>query len=462
MASEHVARASASADPMAALVLELHPALKDSEIPYEAERCLFCGSETAKAPCTVACPAGIDVPGFIQSLAHGEADRAAALIFAENPLGGSCARVCPTEVLCEAACVLEREGRRPVSIARLQRAATDLALRNPETSVPVHLPHNGLRVAVVGAGPAGMACAATLAPLGYAVTIYDNRPEVGGLVRYAIAPYRQVREPLPQEADRLRQMGVRFQLSTPVETAEGLSLLEREFDAVFLGIGLGEDADVHYPGDDLPGVYESLPFIEALKEGRPLPVGRRVAVVGGGNTAMDVARETLRLGAEEVAVLYRRTEAEMPAFRHEVLEAMEDGVRFLWLTLPVELHGLAHLESVRCVRMELGEADESGRRRPEVVPGSAFDLPVDTLVRAVGQQYRKGFLQLVEGIGNPDARIAVDTESGQTANPKFFAGGDAVNGGGTVVDAVRHGKTAAFGIDRYLRRHSSPQGGRGQ
>ena len=458
MASDHMAPPSASADPTATLALELHPPLADAEVPAEAARCLECGSATAPAPCTVACPAGIDVPGFIRNLSYGQPGLAAAMIFAENPLGGSCARVCPTEVLCEAACVLEREGRRPVSIARLQRAATDYALSlPPEVS---HLPHNGLRVAVVGAGPAGMACAATLAPLGYSVTIFDDRAEVGGLVRYAIAPYRQVREPLPQEADRLRGMGVHFQLATPVETDEDLLLLQREYDAVFLGIGLGRDADVHYPGDALPGVYESLPFIEALKDGTPLPVGRRVAVVGGGNTAMDVAREALRLGAEDVVVLYRRTEAEMPAFRHEALEAMADGVRFLWLTLPVALYGEGHLEGARCVRMELGDPDASGRRRPQVVEGSEFDLPLDTLVRAVGQQYRKDFLARIPEIGEADAKIVVDPATGQTRNPRFFAGGDAVNGGGTVVEAVRHGKIAAYGIDRYLQ--GTREGGNAQ
>ncbi len=462
MAGGTFARADLSADPMAALAQELHPALADAQVPYEAERCLDCGSQTAPAPCTAACPAGIDVPGFIRSLALGDYLRAADLIFAENPLGGSCARVCPTEVLCEAACVLEREGRRPVRIAQLQRAATDRVLLSGAPPAAIHLPHNGLRVAVVGAGPAGMACAATLAPLGYAVTIYDSRPEVGGLVRYAIAPYRQVREPLPQEADRLRAMGVQFQLSTPVETPEDLALLEREYDAVFLGIGLGADQDVSYPGDGLEGVYESLPFIEALKEGRPLPVGRCVAVVGGGNTAMDVAREALRLGAEDVLVLYRRTEAEMPAFRHEVVEAMEDGVRFSWLTLPVRVNGEGRIASVTCQRMELGDPDASGRRRPRPVPGSEFDLPVDTLIKAIGQQYRKEFLGRVGGISAPDAPVAIDQTSGQTENPRFFAGGDAVNGGGTVVEAVAHGKRAALGIDSYLRGPDCPQGRRGR
>lgn len=440
----------ARALPFGGVFQELHPAFGAEVAQQEAERCLECGSISAPAPCTVACPADVDVPGFIARIVDGEPEAAADIIFASNPLGGSCARVCPTEVLCEGACVLETAGRRPVTIGRLQRFATDAAFA-AGAHVPALAPANGRTVAVVGAGPAGMACAATLAPLGYHVEIFDLRKEVGGLVRYAIAPYRQVREPLPLEAERLRAMGVTFHLDTPIRGKDDLRRLEAEFDAIFLGVGLGEDADVRYEGDDLDGVYESLPFIEAVKDGLSPAVGRRAVVIGGGNTAMDCAREALRLGAEDVAVLYRRTEAEMPAWRHEVLEAKEDGVRFLWLTLPVAFLGDGHVSVVRCERMELGEPDESGRRRPQRVPGSAFDLPVDSVIKAVGQRYRTGFLAQIPGLQHERGPLEVDATTGQTGNPKFFAGGDAVNGGGTVVEAVHHGKVAAMGIDRYLR-----------
>jgi len=436
--------------PFGGVFQELHPALGAEDAAREAERCLECGSISVQAPCTVACPADVDVAGFIARIVDGQPEAAADIIFAANPLGGSCARVCPTEVLCEGACVLETAGRRPVAIGRLQRYATDAGFA-AGTLTPAPQPGNGRKVAVVGAGPAGMACAATLAQLGYEIDIYDARHEVGGLVRYAIAPYRQVREPLPQEAKRLEAMGVRFHLDAPVRGREGLRHLEEEFDAVFLGIGLGEDADVRYDGDELPGVYESLPFIEAVKDGLAPEVGRSVAVIGGGNTAMDCAREALRLGAEDVVVLYRRTEAEMPAFRHEVLEAMEDGVRFLFLTLPQAFMGDGHVAVVRCQRMELGEPDESGRRRPRPVPGEFFEIPVDTVIKAVGQRYRTGFLAQIPGLQHERGPLEIDGATGQTGNPKFFAGGDAVNGGGTVVEAVQHGKTAALGIDRYLR-----------
>ncbi len=440
----------ASSLPFGGVFRELHPAFTADVALVEAERCLECGSITAPAPCTVACPADVDVPGFIVQIVDGKPEAAADIIFASNPLGGSCARVCPTEVLCEGACVLETAGRRPITIGRLQRFATDAALARG-TATPQRAASNGLRVAVIGAGPAGMACAATLAPLGYEVEIFDARKEVGGLVRYAIAPYRQVREPLPQEAERLQAMGVKIQLDTPIRGKEDLRRLEAEFDAIFLGVGLGEDADVRYDGDDLDGVYESLPFIEAVKDGLAPAVGRRAAVIGGGNTAMDCAREALRLGAEDVVVLYRRTESEMPAFRHEVLEAKEDGVRFLWLTLPVAFMGEGHVSVVRCERMELGEPDESGRRRPTRVPGSEFDLPVDTVIKAVGQRYRTGFLAQIPGLQHERGPLEIDAANGQTGNPKFFAGGDAVNGGATVVEAVHHGKVAAMGIDRYLQ-----------
>lgn len=428
----------------------LRPPLSETLAMVEAERCLECGGPAAPAPCVLACPADVDVPGFIGALARGDPLEAAAIIFAENPLGGSCARVCPVEVLCEGACVLDKAGRRPVEIARLQRYATDQALSRGlkfQRSVRV----NGKRVAVIGAGPAGLACASELAALGYGVTVYDARPDCGGLIRYAIAPYRQVHEPLPQEVDRIAQLGVEFRMNFPVDNPERLGAIEREANAVFLGIGLGGDVEVRYPGKDLPGVWNSLAFIEAIKLGRPLWVGPRVVVIGGGNTAIDVAREALRLGGSDVTVVYRRTEAEMPAYRHEVREARKEGVEFRWLTAPLRFLGNGRrLDRVECQRMVLSEADESGRRRPEAVPASEFVIPADTVILAVGQERRTELLGWIDGLRLDDGLIVVDQASGQTTNPKYFAGGDAVNGGDTVVEAVRAAKVAARGIHRYL------------
>lgn len=428
---------------------ELHPPLEEWFALREADRCLQCGGPTALAPCVVACPAGVDVPGFIEAIAHRDVEQAADLIFAANPLGGTCARVCPGEELCEGACVLDTQARRPVPITLLQRWATDHAL-GWSMDRPPRAAASGKRVTVIGAGPAGLACAAELARLGHAVTVVDARPEVGGLVRYAIAPYRLVRDPLPAEAARLERGGVRFRLGHAVDRPKRLLALARSADAVFLGVGLGEDADVHYPGDDLPGVWDSLPFIEAIKLDRPPAVGDRVVVVGGGNTAIDVAREALRLGAREVTMVYRRSEAEMPAYRHEIEEARAEGVAIVFLAEPVRLLGNGRLENVECRRMRLGAPDRSGRPRPEPEPGSEFTIPADTVIKALGQKRRSDFLSWIEGINTDGGLVAIDPTTGQTSVPKFFAGGDAVNGGATVVEAVRHGKIAAQGIHQYL------------
>ena len=420
-----------------ALTRELTPPLTAEQATQEADRCLECGGPYALAPCVVACPAGVDVPGFVTAVAAGATDAAAATIFSENLLGGTCARVCPAEMLCEGACVVEK----PIAIAALQRYATDDAFARG-SMLREGASTNGRWVAVIGAGPAGLSCAGELAVRGYRVTVFDERAEIGGLVRYAIAPYRQLRDPLPSEAQLLERLGVEFHLHTPVDGPGAVRALVDEADAVFLGVGMGADADVRYPGDELPGVWESLPFIEALKTGRAPDVGAHVIVVGGGNTAIDVAREAVRLGADDVTLLYRRTRAEAPAYPHEIDEAEDEGVRFEWLATPVRFLGAEKLERVECLRMRLGEPDESGRRRPEPLAGSEFTLPADTVVQAIGQRPRTEFAEWLEGL---------DPDTGRTANAKVFAGGDVLNGGATVVEAVRDGKRAAAAIDEWLR-----------
>ncbi len=405
------------------------------------------------APCTAACPASVDVPGFIRAIADDDVSAAGAIVFRENPLGGSCARVCPVEELCEGACVLEQQARRPVSIGRLQRFATDVCLAESPPAgkrSPDGQGHARPKVSVIGAGPAGMACAERLARWGYSVVVYDARPEPGGLVRYAIAPYRLMQAPLPAEMERMQALGVQFRFRQAISDEEAVRRLATESDAVFLGVGLGEDVTIRYPGDDLPGIWQSLRFIEQLKTGQLPPVGRRVAVIGGGNTAIDVAREALRLGADEVTLVYRRTRAEMPAYRQEVADAEQEGVRFRWLTTPRRFVGQDRVEFVECQSMRLTEPDASGRGRPEPIVGSEFLLPVDTVIRAVGQQRRTEWHAWIPDLNLKDGLIAVNPSAGQTSNPKFFAGGDAVNGGATVVEAVAMGKLAAEGIRRYL------------
>ncbi len=418
---------------------ELRPPLTAEKAIVEADRCLECGGPYAPAPCITGCPANVDVPSFVAAIAAGDPASAARTIFAENVLGGTCARVCPVEVLCQRDCVLVHEGRAPIEIGALQRYATDWAYRN---GVPLRAAarSNGKSVAVVGAGPAGLAAAGELAARGYAVTVYDERDEVGGLVRYAIAPYRQTNEPLPDEARLLADVGVEFRLGTRIDAA-GLEELSQDADAIVLAVGMGADVDLSYDNDDLEGVWESLPFIERLKSGEPPAVGGRVAVVGGGNTAVDVAIEAKRLGADVSLLLYRRTEQEMPAYEHEVELARREGVEIRFLTSPVAFVGEGRVEGVRCAEMRLGAPDESGRRRPEPVPGSEFVIPVDTVVKAIGQRPRGEFRFLLESVD----------EDGRTENPTIFAAGDAVNGGSSVVQAVAEAKRAVSALEEALR-----------
>jgi dihydropyrimidine dehydrogenase (NAD+) subunit PreT len=442
--------ATASADPLFA---ELNPPLNREDAVIEADRCLECGGPYAPAPCAVACPAGVDVAAFVAAIADDDPDRAAKTIFAENILGGTCARVCPVELLCEGACVLIHEGRKPIEIGRLQRFAADHAL-GTGLKLRHRAPRNCFRVAVIGAGPAGLVCAGELAALGFTVTVYDERTEPGGLVRFAIAPYRQLSEPLPQEARLLADLGVSFELGIAIDTPDAFAAIAAFNDAVVLTVGMGADTDAGLPGGDLPGVWDSLPFIEALKTGEAPVVGNAVAVIGGGNTAIDVAREAVRLGASDVTLVYRRTRAEMPAYPHEVEEAQEEGVGFLWLTAPIRFVGDERLEAVECRSMHLGEPDSSGRRRPVAIPGTEFLLPADTAVNAIGQRTRDEFFGLIDGLELERGRPKVDPETGQTTNPKFFAAGDAVNGGATVVEAVREAKIAARGVNDWVRRRA--------
>ena len=419
---------------------ELVPPLSEREARIEADRCLECGGSHAPAPCVVACPAGIDVPGFVAAIARGDDARAAELIFEENLLAGTCANVCPTEMLCRGACVLLAEGRSAVEVGRLQRYASEYAFDENIPLRPRAAP-TGRRLAVIGAGPAGLACGGELAALGHEVTIFDEREEVGGLVRYAIAPYRQYDEPLPDEADLVRALGARIVLGRRIDRAR-LRAIAAVNDAVVLAVGMGDDVRLDLPGGDLPGVWDSLPFIEGIKTGALPEVGGRVVVIGGGNTAIDIAREALLLGAENVTLAYRRTVAEMPAFPHEVEEAREEGVQFAWLTAPTSFVGGRCLRGVECVRMRLAEPDASGRARPEPVPGSEHVLPADTAVKAIGQERRAEFAEWIDGL---------DPATGRTCHKKIYAAGDAVNGGATVVEAVREGKLAARTVDADLR-----------
>jgi glutamate synthase (NADPH/NADH) small chain len=441
---------------------ELHPPLTAAQAAIEARRCLECGGPYAPAPCTVACPTHINIPQFIRQIRLGDPQGSANTIFQANILGASCARICPVEALCQGACVLNKEGRRAVTIGLLQRYATDWLLKDGLDDLQLTLSEpQTLSVGVVGAGPAGLSCAAELAKLGYDVTVYEGRSDFGGLVTHAIAPYKQWREPLPKEVELIKKLGVNFWMGSAVGTDMTLEELEEKHAAIFLGIGLGQDIRLDIPGADLPGVWRSLDLVERLKGERlkgerlnEIRLGQTVAVIGGGNTAIDVAREAIRLGAKDVLMLYRRTEKEMPAYAHEVRQARAEGVRFWWLTMPVRFIGDDQLTQIECLKMRLGEPDISGRPRAEPVPGTEFTLDVDTAIIAIGQEPRFAFLKGIEDLELTKGLVKVN-EQHQTTNQKYFAGGDCINGGATAVEAVQHGKLAAQGIHAYLAAQTS-------
>ncbi len=429
---------------------ELHPPLDDDRAVLEASRCLECGRDGRPAPCAEACPTDIDVPKFIREIRLGQPTDAAETIFARNVLGGTCARVCPVEQLCEGACVLLDEGRRAVEIGRLQRYATDHALESGSFAHPLTSPSSTpLSIGVVGAGPAGLACAAELAQLGHDPTIYERREMPGGLVPTAIAPYKQQIEPLLQETELIERLGVTIRWGVGVGEEVPLSELEHAHDALFLGTGLAGDVEPPIEGSQMEGVWRSLEFIEELKLGTPPEIGDDVVVLGGGNTAIDVAREAIRMGARNVTVLYRRTINEMPAFGHEVEAARQEGVHFQWLVAPERIYGDMRVEGIECVYTRLESRPEGGRPKPVKVDGTDFTVPADTVVLALGQQKRCDFFARIKGLELTNDLVAVDGNC-RTSNPRVFAGGDCTNGGATVVEAIAHGKTAARAIDERI------------
>ncbi|HEV7857700.1 MAG TPA: NAD(P)-dependent oxidoreductase [Pyrinomonadaceae bacterium] len=460
---------------------EIAPPLTEAEAVFEANRCVYCYD----APCTRACPTHIDVPGFIKKIASGNLLGSARVIFDANPIGATCARVCPVDVLCEGACVEKTLMDKPIEIGRLQRYATDSLMSKGRDVLKAGAP-NGKSVGIIGSGPAGLSCATYLARLGYAVTVYDRKPLAGGLDTYGMAEYKMSQHVSTDEAAMVSRLGVEFKMNTlinvngsqvqtpnsklqsqepkvsssefQVQNSETISLeeLESKHDAIFLGIGLGATTRLNIPGEDLEGVYDALDFIERIKtrDWSSVPIGRNVAVIGAGNTAIDAVTQARRLGAERVLMIYRRSQKEMPAYEYEYELAKKDAVEFWWQTAPVEILSApdgASVAALRCVRMELGEPDATGRRSARALAGSEFDIPVDMVIKALGQQKMRDFLGSIKGIKlDESGRIAVNQATMQTGNPKFFAGGDCVNGGREAVDASQMGKLAAQGIHETL------------
>jgi dihydropyrimidine dehydrogenase (NAD+) subunit PreT len=432
---------------------DIVPPMSPHQAAIEAARCLYCFD----APCTVACPTHIDVPSFIKKIFTGNLRGSARVILEANILGQSCGRVCPTEVLCEGACVMEEKGVKPIEIGRLQRHAVDYVLDRKMQLFQAGAP-NGKRVACIGAGPASLACSAELAKLGYRVTSFDRNDSPGGLNTYGIAAYKLRAADSLREVEMVRGLGVEFRQGVEVGRDVTFAQLEREYDAVFIGVGLGETWNLGLPGQDLEGVYGAIEFIEKTKV-RSFPeveVGRRVACIGAGNTAIDVVTAAKRLGAEVVYLLYRRGEKEMPAFRYEYDLAKLDGVIFHWHTQLVRILGQGgKVAGIECVHTKARSGSTCGPSDLVPVPGTEFKLDADMVVRAIGQKPVTNLFRAVPGIEIRSNGTVVVNERHQTGNPKYFAGGDCANGGKEVVDAVAEGMAAARSLDTTL---GSPRG----
>jgi glutamate synthase (NADPH/NADH) small chain len=389
---------------------DLHPAFDRQEALTEANRCLNCFD----APCAAACPTHIDVPRFIKKISTENLIGSARTILDANILGASCSRVCPVEVLCEGACVMLRYNKQPIAIGRLQRHAMDHFLEQGGGLAKKSSEKRRQKIVCIGAGPASLACAAELAQQGFSVTVLERRPLPGGLNTYGVAEYKLRAPDSLREVAMIGELGVEFRFGVSIEDDRDLAALEKEYDAIFVGIGLGAMNELRIPGaDHNVNVVDALEFIARYKTTGDLKVGNNVVVVGAGNTAIDAANAARRLGAAHVTIVYRRTESDMPAFGFEYDHAKQEGVVFEWLAQPVAIHRdpvSGSIVSLECVRQ-----------------GSTFQLPCDMLIPAIGQALHGSLFERSRG-------------------PKYYSGGDCVNGGREVVDAVAEGKRAALAI----------------
>jgi dihydropyrimidine dehydrogenase (NAD+) subunit PreT len=427
---------------------DLHPAFTSQGALVEATRCLFCFD----APCTAACPTHIDVPRFIKKISTGNIRGSALTILDANILGLSCSRVCPVSVLCEGACVMHRYNEKPIEIGRLQRFAME-NFYDAGANIAIETKQRSEKVACVGAGPASLACAAELRRYGIDVTIFEQKPLAGGLNTYGVAEYKLRMSDSLREVDFIRSMGVKME-QLAIDSSTKLEQLEKEYAFVFLGMGLGAMNRMDIPGEDLLGVVNALKFIADYKTEDVPQLGDRVVVIGGGNTAIDAANAAKRLGAESVSIVYRRTEKEMPAFPFEYEHSKKEGVQFHFLAQPVALHPNKDnsVGSVECVRMELGDRDAAGRRSSRRVPTSNFKIECDLVIPSLGQGRFTRLIEDLPGMSVRDGCIVIDRPSGRSGHPKYYAGGDCVNGGREVVDAAADGKRAALGMIQALEK----------
>jgi len=443
----------------------------------EAKRCIQCKTK----PCTKGCPVEVEIPEFIALMAQGKFQEADAKIKQKNSLPAICGRVCPQESQCESLCTLGKKFK-PVAVGALERFAADWTREhNPESGCEKNssdgpavcaaadgIQRPSARIAVIGSGPAGLTCAAELALMGYGVDIFESLHDTGGVLRYGIPEFRLPKAIVNQEVDYVRSLGVRIFTNVLVGTTLDLNemLAKGEYQAAFIGTGAGLPYFLEIPGENLNGVYSANEFltrVNLMKAYRfpeydtPVKIGKRVAVVGAGNVAMDAARTSLRLGADDVKIVYRRSRTEMPARLEEIENAEEEGVQMFLLTNPVRIvsDGKGGVGAMECIKMELGEPDASGRRRPVPVPGSEFTMDVDTVIVAVGQGPNPLLARATQGLAlNRKGNIEVRDEYGATSIPGVWAGGDIVTGAATVISAMGAGKRAARGIDIWLRSQS--------
>ena len=431
----------------------------------EALRCLNCKN----MPCVTGCPVNIHIPAFIEKIKEGDFEGAYQIIAQSSSLPAVCGRVCPQETQCEAKCVRGIKGE-PVGIGRLERFVADWH-NTYCTDAPVAPASNGHRVAVVGSGPSGLTCAGDLAKKGYKVTVFEALHLAGGVLVYGIPEFRLPKAIVQKEVDTLRALGVDIETNVVIgKTITIDELFEDGYEAVFVGSGAGLPRFMGIPGESLKGVYSANEFLtrsnlmKAYRTDSDTPIlrAKRVAVVGGGNVAMDAARTALRLGAEHVYIVYRRSMDELPARREEVEHAMEEGIEFRLLNNPTKILGYNNPDDLRdpkngcvigmeCIRMELGEPDEKGRRRPVEIPGSEFTMDVDAVIMSIGTSPNPLIKSTTDGLAvNRHGGIIVEEETGATTKTGVYAGGDAVTGAATVILAMGAGKTAAKAIDEYL------------
>ncbi|MFB4159102.1 NAD(P)-dependent oxidoreductase [Geomicrobium sp. JSM 1781026] len=430
---------------------EVEPPLSHQEAFEEASRCLYCYD----APCITACPTGIEIPSFIKKIASDNLLGSARKIMEANPVGASCARVCPTEELCEGACVLN-DSTQPIMIGKLQRYATDWAIHNEKVLFKSGKP-NGKSVGVIGGGPAGLSAARELGLMGYGVTIYEAEEEAGGLDTYGIVSFRLPKRVSFWEVDQVKQVGVDIRTNTRVGRDVSLEELKENHDAVILSVGMSDVPMLGIEGEELNGVHDAIEFVKQTKSGQLSQAfaGKKGVVIGAGNTAIDGATCAVRLGAENMKILYRRSEKEMTAYDFEYEFAKQDGVEFRWLTAPKRLIGdeAGNVCAIECEKMELGEADADGRRRPMPIPDSTFTLEVDFVIKAIGQTRYTDLLEQFN-IHHDGGVVTLNDDRFETSVNNVFSCGDVIFGKGQgeamVVTAAEQGKQTAYQVHEKL------------